>query len=257
MPRRSMVTAVLMATALTATSCSGGEVANASPNETGTVVVFAAASLAAAFSDMEMGFEAVNPGVDVQLNLAGSSTLREQILEGAPADVFASANAANMAQIVGAGEAESDPQVFARNLLQIAVPAENPGGVSGLEDFSRTELLVGLCAEGVPCGDFARRALRKAGVEPELDTNEPDVRALMTKIAADELDLGMVYVTDVLADDGSVLGIEIDADHNVEAAYPIVRLASSTNPSGADDFTRFVLSDAGRSILTLHGFHVS
>ena len=229
--------------------------ASVAPSLEGELLIFAAASLTDALDDVESAFEEANPGVDVQLNLAGSSALREQILEGAPADVFMSANASNMDQVVEAGEA-TDAEIFVTNILQIAVPAGNPGGVSGLEDFANEELLIGLCAEEVPCGDFGRQALENAGVTPATDTNEPDVRALLTKIAADELDAGIVYVTDVLAPDfaDAVEGIDIPTDVNVVAEYPLAVLANAPNPHAASAFVDFILSDAGQSILNEYGF---
>jgi molybdate transport system substrate-binding protein len=220
----------------------------------GTVLVFAAASLTDAFAEIATAFEAEYPGVDVQLNLAGSSSLREQILEGAPADVFASANRSNMDQLIEAGEVDGDARVFAENLLQIAVPAQNAAGVAGLEDFARQDLLIGLCAEGVPCGDFAREALANAGVEASIDTNEPDVRALLTKIGADELDAGIVYVTDIIAAGDLVEGIDIAEDVNVVASYPIAPLAEAPNAAAASAFVDFVLSEQGQSILVSYGF---
>jgi molybdate transport system substrate-binding protein len=194
--------------------------------------------------------------VDVQLNFAGSSALREQILEGAPADIFASANESNMSQVLEAGDLKGEPEIFVQNRLQIAVPAGNPGGVAGLEDFADGDLLIGLCASGVPCGDFAREALAKAGVEPSIDTNEPDVRALLTKLGEDELDAGIVYVTDVTSAGDLVEGMDIPAEHNVVADYPIAELADAPNPDGAAAFVDFVLSDEGKAILTGFGFTV-
>jgi len=222
----------------------------------GTVLVLAAASLTDAFAAVEAAFEAAHPGVDVQLNFAGSSALREQILEGAPADVFASANESNMSQVLEAGDLRGEPEIFLRNLLQIAVPAGNPGAVAGLEDFADGDLLIGLCAPGVPCGDFAREALAKAGVEPSIDTNEPDVRALLTKLGGDELDAGIVYVTDVTSAGDLVEGIDIPVEDNVVADYPIAELAEAPNPDGAAAFVDFVLSDEGKVILTSFGFTV-
>jgi molybdate transport system substrate-binding protein len=219
----------------------------------GDLLVSAAASLTDAFAEVETAFEAANPGVDVVLNLGSSSSLREQILEGAPADVFASANTSNMDQVVEA-DAASDPHIFATNLLQIAVPDGNEAGVTGLDDFANEDLLIGLCAEDVPCGDFARQALEKAGVNPSIDTNEPDVRALLTKIEAGELDAGIVYVTDVLSTAGSVEGIDISQEDNVVASYPIAALTAAPNPDAAAAFVEFILSAQGQAILQDFGF---
>ena len=226
-------------------SCGG------SPSE---VRVSAAASLNDAFSEIKVAFEATHPGVDILLNFGGSSALREQILEGAPVDVFASANMSIMDSVVAAGETVGEPRVFASNLLEIAVPPGNPGGVTSLIDFARPDLLVGLCAEAVPCGDFGRKALDKAGVVPSIDSDEPDVRALLNKIELGELDAGIVYATDVESAGGRVEGIEIPASDNVIATYPIAILVSAPNPRGADAFVEFVMSDAGREILTRYGF---
>lgn len=221
----------------------------------GEVLVSAAASLTDAFDEIETAFEAGNPGVDVILNLGSSSSLREQILGGAPIDVFAPANTSNMDQVVEGGEADSgNPQVFATNLLQIAVPAGNPGGVEALDDFANPDLLIGLCAESVPCGEFGRAALANAGVIPEVDSNEPDVRALLTKIEAGELDAGITYVTDVLSTGGAVEGITIPRDVNVVAEYPIALLRNAPNPDAAEAFVAFVLSVAGGKILASYGF---
>lgn len=222
----------------------------------GEVLVSAAASLTDAFAEVEAAFEAANPEVDVVLNLGSSPSLREQILEGAPADVFASANTSNMDQVVEAAEAV-DPEIFVLNLLQIAVPAGNPAGITGLEDFANEDLLIGLCAKEVPCGSFGRQALEKAGVTPAIDTNEPDVRALLTKVEAGELDAGIVYLTDVLSTDGAVEGVEIPEEFNVVAEYPIAALVNAPNPDTAAEFVEFVLSEEGQAILVSYGFSSS
>lgn len=219
----------------------------------GSITVFAAASLTDAFGAIADGFEAENPGVSVTLNFAGSSSLREQIRQGAPADVFASANPAVMRELVDAGAVDA-PEPFASNTLEIVVPAGNPGGVDSLDDFADESLLVGLCAEEVPCGEFARRVLALSGVEASLDTNEPDVRALLTKIGAGELDAAIVYRTDVLAGGGDVEGIEIPEMQNAVASYPVAVVADSDRRDVAGAFVDFVLGEDGQTILREHGF---
>ncbi|HEY7468841.1 MAG TPA: molybdate ABC transporter substrate-binding protein [Acidimicrobiia bacterium] len=256
---RRLSSAVVVALTLAGSACAAtdGQTATTTGSvsePSGELLVSAAASLTDAFADFESALEVANPDLDVVLNLGASSALREQILEGAPADVFASANTTNMDQVVEAGEAAGEPEVFTTNLLQIAVPAGNPAGVTGLEDFAREDLLIGLCAEGVPCGDFGLQALQKAGVTPVIDTNEPDVRALLTKIEAGELDAGITYVTDVLAAGGMVEGVSIPEEHNVVASYPIVHLAGGLNPDGAAAFVEFALSAEGQEILDEYGF---
>jgi molybdate transport system substrate-binding protein len=218
------------------------------------VLVSAAASLTDAFAEIETVFEAAHPTVDVTLNLAGSSTLRTQILEGAPVDLFASADRANMARVAEAGDLAGEPRVFARNRLQIAVPPGNPADVTGLADFARPELLVGLCAEGVPCGDLAREALSRADVVPAVDTHEPDVRALITKVELGELDAAVTYVTDVVAASRRAQGVDIPDDQNVSTGYPIAILAEAPDPEAARAFVELVLSADGQAILARHGF---
>lgn len=217
------------------------------------LVVSAAASLADAFASIESAFEEAYPGVDVVVNLAGSSALREQILEGAPVDVFASASRSDMDRVVAAGETVGEPRVFASNLLQIAVPPDNPGGVVGLGDFANEDLLIGLCADDVPCGDFAREVLANAGVVPSVDTNEGDVRSLLTKIEGGELDAGIVYVTDVVSS-RAVEGVGIPEEVNVVAEYPIGVMANGADRDGAAAFIEFVLSEEGQAIMAEFGF---
>ena len=235
--------------ALIATGC-----AATTSEEPTDVVVSAAASLSDAFSDIETAFESAHPEFDVLLNLAGSAALREQILEGAPADVFASANPEVMADVVEAGGVDGSPHVFAANTMVMAVPGGNPGGVIGLGDFEREALFVGLCAQSVPCGSLARQVLLDANVEPSVDTNEPDVRALLLKIGLAEIDLGMVYVTDAVAAASTVDAIPVPPQNAVSTLYPIARLVAAPNPDGGDAFIRFVVSDQGAEILEGHGF---
>ncbi|HET8618540.1 MAG TPA: molybdate ABC transporter substrate-binding protein [Acidimicrobiales bacterium] len=231
-----------------ATEPSGGQAVS------GPVTVFAAASLTDAFGALASAFEDANPDASVELNFGASSALREQILAGAPADVFASANTANMDQVVEAGAVEGEPEVFARNELQIVVPAGNPGDVRGLDDFADPDLLVGLCAEQAPCGQFGRRVLANANVTPAQDTDEPDVRSLLTKVEAADLDVGLVYATDVRAAGDAVEGIEIPEEDNVVADYPVAALSAATEPDVAAAFVAFVLSAAGQDVLASYGF---
>ncbi len=218
------------------------------------ILVSAAASLTDVFGAMEVAFEEAHPGSDVVLNLAGSSMLREQILEGAPVDVYASANRENMTQVAAADRVDGEPALFARNRLQIAVPSGNPAGITGLDDFARDELLLGLCAPDVPCGAFAEKALANAGVTPAVDTYEPNVRALLTKVETGDLDAAIVYATDVLSAGGKVDGIDLPESVRAETDYWIAVIADAPDRDGARRFVDFVLSDAGREILTSYGF---
>jgi molybdate transport system substrate-binding protein len=238
---------------LAAVACAGDSQQRAG-SDRDRLLVSAAASLTEAFVEIRSSFEAVHPQFEVELNFAGSSTLREQVLEGAPVDVFASADWANMDQLAADGQLSGEPTVFARNRLQIGVPAGNPARIGGLQAFANPRLLIGLCAEPVPCGEFARQALARAGITPEVDSDEPDVRALMTKLEAGELDAGIVYATDLLSSGGKVDGLEIPSEFNVVAEYPIAVLTHAPNPSAAADFVAFVLSEQGQDILASFGF---
>ena len=217
------------------------------------LVVSAAASLTEAFAEIETEYEDANPGVDVILNLGGSSLLREQILSGAPVGVFASASLQIMEQVSDAARIDGPYRVFARNRMAIAVPVGNPASVIGLDDLADEGLLVGLCAPAVPCGDLARKVFDAAGIRPAVDTEEPNVRSLLTKLEAGELDAAIVYATDLLASD-RVDGIPIADRYNETAEYPIGVVTGSPDPDGARAFVAFVLSAEGRQLLESHGF---
>lgn len=209
-----------------------------------------------AFEDLEARFEAANPGYEIELNLAGSSGLRAQILSGAPADVFASANQVVMDQVVAGGTVVGQPTDFATNRLQIAVPIGNPADIATIEDFARPDLFLGLCNPSVPCGSLAEAALAEADVTPSVDTREPDVRALLTKIALRELDGGIVYATDVAASPDEVEAVAVADDLTGRAVYPVAVLDQGENTAGGQAFVSFLLADEGRGILVDRGFEL-
>ena len=217
-----------------------------------SVRVSAASSLTLAFNEIEEEFEERHPDVDVVLNLGGSSLLRDQIRAGAQVDVFAPADSGIMSSLEVYGLIEGGAQVFARNTMTIAVPTGNPGEVDGVEDFSRGDLLLGVCAAGVPCGELARAILDASGTELAVHSQEPNVRSLLTKVAAGELDAGMVYVTDVLGE--GVTDVPIPEDVNQTTDYAIAVVADASNPDEASLFIDFVLSDIGQGILASNGF---
>ncbi|MGK2948743.1 MAG: molybdate ABC transporter substrate-binding protein [Acidimicrobiales bacterium] len=252
MRRLSAVFSMIAATTAVLASCGDGGTSE-TPTVAGSIRVFAAASLTDALAEVAAAFEAADPDAAIELSFAGSSSLREQILGGAPADVFASANEANMEQVIEAGEVEASA-IFATNRLQVVVPAGNPAGITGLDDLADPDLLIGLCAEEVPCGGLGRQALDAAGVTASPDTNEPDVRALLTKVEVGELDAALVYATDVVAGGDLVEGIDLPAEVEVVTAYPIGVVAGSGNADAARAFVDFVLSDEGQAILDDHGF---
>jgi molybdate transport system substrate-binding protein len=224
-----------------------------STEEGTTLRVFAAASLTDSFEEIAAGFEDQHPGVTVELNLGPSSGLAEQVVAGAPADVFASASPSTMETVVEA-ELASDPTVFATNSLRIAVPPGNPGAVSTLEDLASPDVAVAVCEPEVPCGAVAVEVLDNAGLDVEPATEEVDVRSVLTRVTLDEVDAGLVYVTDVLAAGDAVEGIEIPAAVNAATDYPIAALSSSDSAELAQAFVDRVLSEEGVAVLEDAGF---
>jgi molybdate transport system substrate-binding protein len=254
---RPSVTALLAAAVLALTGCAGAadSTPSASPSETsaqstlsGELNVYAAASLSGAFDAIAEAFTAENPDVTVSPVYDGSSTLVTQILEGAPADVFASADEANMDK---AEDAAIDPALFASNTLVIAVPAGNPGDVETLTDLA--DVTTVLCAPEVPCGAASAKLLAAAGVTVDAASLEQNVTAVLTKVAASEADAGLVYATDVIGRDDIEVIVPEGAD-DVVNHYPIAALADAANPDAAEAFVTFVLSDAGQKILADFGF---
>jgi molybdate transport system substrate-binding protein len=233
--------------------CSAAPVQETTEPDTlsGRVTVFAAASLTGSFQEIAEAFTDEHPGVEVVFNFGGSSGLATQIVEGAPADVFASASPATMTTVTDAGLTDGDPADFATNTLEIAIASGNPGDITGLEDFANPENTIALCAVDVPCGAAAAKLFDTAGIVPSVDTYEQDVKAVLTKVELGEVDAGIVYVTDVMDAGAAIEGIEIAS---APVAYPIAALAGAPNKPGADAFVAFVLSDAGQRILKASGF---
>ena len=231
-------------------STSGG---SSSPAVSGTVNVFAAASLKEAFTALGTTFEAANPGTKVVFNFGPSSGLATQITQGAPADVFASASAKSMDQVVKVGAATS-PADFAKNSMEIAVPLKNPAGIASVSDLAEPGVKVALCQAAVPCGSTAAKVLTNAKITVEPVTEEVDVKAVLSKVSLGEVDAGVVYVTDVLAAGDKVKGIEIPTDLNAATTYPIAALTKSVNSAAAQAFAAYVLSAEGATELTAAGF---
>lgn len=219
-----------------------------------SITVFAAASLTAAFTELGDAFMAAHPDTKVTFNFGASSELVTQIGEGAAADVFASADQRTMEQLVVAGHNGSDPVVFARNELQIIVEPGNPKGIASVADLADPDLVVVTCAPEVPCGAYAATLFANAGVDVTPKSLEKNVKAVVTKVTLGEADAGIVYRTDVLAAGASADGVDIPADLNVLADYPIVVTDTAANVDAANAFTAFVTSAAGEEILTRFGF---
>jgi molybdate transport system substrate-binding protein len=234
-------------------SGSGSSPSASSGGVSGTVTVFAAASLTESFTTIGRQFEAAHPGTTVKFNFGASSSLAENINQGAPADVFASASPTNMQQVVAGGGA-SDAKTFANNVMEIAVPPDNPADVTQVTDLARSGVKVALCQPQVPCGKVAQEVFTKADITVQPVTQGADVKAVLTTVQLGEVDAGMVYQTDVRAAGTKVKGIGIPADQNASTSYPIAALTEAPNSAGAAAFVDYVLSPDGEKVLEQAGF---
>jgi len=219
----------------------------------GTVTVLAAASLTETLEELVAEFTDRHPGVDVVVSYGGSSALAEQIVAGAPVDVFFSANESTMQRVVDAGLAV-DPEVLLGNVLQIAVPAGNPGGVTGLADFADPALTIALCDPAVPCGSAAVKLFELTGITAAPDTLEEDVKAALAKVALGEVDAALVYATDVIAAGGDVEGIEVPEAVEAINHYPLTLLTEAPNPEAAQALIDFLRTDEALAVFTRAGF---
>ena len=232
---------------------SAAAAASSSASLTGTVNVFAAASLQETFTTLKKQFEVAHPGVTVTPNFGASSALAQQINQGAPADVFASASQTNMDQVVQAGGASSST-AFAKNVLEIAVPPANPGNIRSVNDLAKPGVKVAACQSQVPCGSVAGMVFANAHVTVTPVSQEADVKAVLTKVQLGEVDAGVVYVTDVKAAGDKVKGVPIGSGVNASTSYPIATLTKAPNPEAAAAFVAFVLSSEGQAVLEAGGF---
>lgn len=250
------ITSLVAAAALLCLAgCGDGGPAPAAGGEvTGGVTVFAAASLTESFTQIGEDFEAAHPGTVVTFNFAGSSQLATQVNEGAPADVFAAASPATMKTVTDAGNGDGGPVTFVRNQLVIAVPKGNPAGVTGLADLTKPGVKVALCAEQVPCGAAARKALDAAGVALTPVTLEQDVKAALSKVKLGEVDAALVYRTDAKAASSDVDGVEFPESAGAVNDYPMVVLKDAPNKAAARAFVAYVQSDKAKAVLTAAGF---
>jgi molybdate transport system substrate-binding protein len=249
---------------------SGGVTASEVPRIQGELTVFTAASLTDAFKEMAAEIEQANPGTKLTFNFAGSPTLRTQLAQGARADVFASADEPNMHGAEKDGTISGEPQIFARNLLVVVVPAKNPAGIHTLQDLAKPKVKLVLTNKDVPVGNYARQALEKLSQDPgygpdfakrvltNLVSEETNVKQVASKVQLGEADAGIVYSTDVTPPlRAAVQVIQIPPEFNVIAKYPIAAVKGARNEAGARAFIAHVLSPAGQAILARHGFLVS
>ena len=250
----ALVTVVAFAAASTAVA--GAPAAKPKASKlSGSITVSAAASLTDVFTKLGADFQKANRGTTITFNYAASSALASQIQGGAPADVFASADGANMQKVVTTGQVTSDPVDFTANLLTIVVKKGNPKGVKGLGDLPKLGV-VSLCAAAVPCGRYATQMLSQDGVTIPSDkiTLGQDVKATLAAVQSGDADAAIVYVTDAKAAGSTVTEVPIAASLNVLAIYPIAPVAASQNAKLADAWVQYVISPAGQKTLAKFGF---
>jgi molybdate transport system substrate-binding protein len=253
--RRTVAATLTAVAAFTLAACGSNEApagssSSSTPALSGTINVFAAASLTGTFTQLGKDFEAAHPGVKVVFNFAGSSALAQQINQGAPADVFASAAPKNMDQVTDKGTETT----FVKNKLEIAVPKGNPGKITGLKDFADKNKKIAICAVQVPCGAAAKKVFDATKIVAQPDSLEQDVKAALAKVSLGEVDAALVYKTDVLAAKDKVEGIEFPEADKAINEYPIATLTKAKNPDGAKAFVDYVLSAQGKTVLTDAGF---
>ena len=246
--------------ACVALAACGGTASTSSPAPTpltGTISVFAAASLTDSFNALGRAFQQQHGGVTVRFNYAGTPTLVTQIEQGAQADVFAAADTTNMDKLKTDGFTSGTPEVFAHNQLEIVVAPGNPKGINSLSDLTKPGVIYISAAPAVPAGKYSLQALQKAGVTVTPKSLETDVKSVVSKIELGEADAGIVYTTDVKAAGSKVTGVPIADQYNVVATYPIVTVKGTQNDPLASVFIAFVLSSTGQSTLGSFGFQHS
>jgi molybdate transport system substrate-binding protein len=219
-----------------------------------TLTVYAAASLTKTFEQIGAEFEDQHDGVKVEFSFGGSSDLVAQLQQGAPADVFASADTANMEKLTADDLQAGDPRGFASNTLEIATPPGNPGGITSFDDLAREGLNVVVCAPEVPCGAATVRAEEVTGVTLDPVSEEQSVTDVLAKVTSGEADAGLVYVTDVAGAGDAVTGVPFPESDEIVNTYPIVALEDSEHPDLAEEFVDLVLGDTGQAILEEAGF---
>nr|WP_220474428.1 molybdate ABC transporter substrate-binding protein [Propionibacterium ruminifibrarum] len=245
--------AVAVALSATVVGCSSGDASSdSSQDETTVLTVYAAASLTASYDEMATAFETEHPGVDVQFNYAGSQTLVDQITQGAPADVLATANTSTMSKAVDAG-AVGETTEFATNVLTLITPAGNPAGVTGLDDSLDAAQLV-ICAPEVPCGSATQQLTELLGVTLNPVSEEQQVTDVVGKVTSGEATAGIVYRTDAMEAGDQVTEVPIEGADQVVNHYPIATVNESEHAELAQQFVDYVLSDAGQATLSKYGF---
>jgi molybdate transport system substrate-binding protein len=248
------VGALVLAGCSSSTTSSPPAGSSGSGKLSGTLVVFAATSLTDAFNKIGAQFQKAHPGVTVKFNYNGSSSLATSINQGAPADVFASASPTNMKTVTDAGDASGTPQIFTSNTGEIMVESGNPEKITSVKDLANSKVKVVVCAPEVPCGALAEDIFKNAGVKVKPVSEETNVGGVVTKVTLGEADAGIVYVTDVKANESKAEGVPIPASQNDVTEYPIVEVKGAPNASAAKAFMSYVLGPDGQQVLASFGF---
>ncbi len=252
--RRGIVAVISTVLAVVLGASAASAAPTPAPVPTGSITVSAAASLTDVFPVIANAFMKKYPGTSVKFNFAGSSTLVQQVIAGAPVDVLATASEPTMWTAVNAGHVGT-PLLFAKNTMAIAMPPGNPAKITGLSSLARPGLLVAECAVTVPCGAAARDLLARNAVSIRPVTMELDVRAVLAKVMAGEVDAGIVYVTDVRSVGPRVSSVTIPSDLNVTTTYPIAAVNGAANPTAAAAFVNYVrFTPSAQGILRAYGF---
>ncbi|ANH38491.1 Molybdate-binding periplasmic protein precursor [Nocardioides dokdonensis FR1436] len=229
-----------------------GEPSSSGTSGSESLTVLAAASLTETFTELAAQFEAEHPGVEVTLAFDSSATLAQQALEGAPADVLATADTRTMESAAAA--LAGAPELFATNTLVLVVPAGNPAGIEGLDDLSAEGVDYVACVETAPCGAVWAALAEQAGVETDAASLEVDVKAVLARVVADEADAGLVYATDAVAAGDAVETITVPGAEQQPTSYPLSILQQTQQPDLAQDFVDLVLGEVGSRVLADAGF---
>ena len=247
-----------VSTALTAamvlTGCGASSSGSGSGKESGTLTVLGASSLTETFTTLAKDFEAAHPGVKVKLAFDSSATLAEQVDQGAPADVLATADTTTMQTVRDSGGVDGTAHLFATNHLQLAVPRKNPAGITRFSDLGKPGVKLVVCVATAPCGKLAAKVLASTGIATKPVSEEVDVKAVLSKVQLDEADAGLVYATDAVAAAGKVTAIDVPTTHQNLNSYPVAVLKEAKKPALARAWVDLVLSAKGQKVLRDAGF---
>lgn len=253
------IAAALLGLSLAVAGCSSGSPSGSTESaapaaESKTVTVFAAASMKTTFTELGKTFEASHTGTKVTFNFAGSQTLAEQITQGAQVDAFASANEANMKTVTDAGLAAGEPKIYATNTLEIAVPPDNPAGITSFADLAKEGVKVVVCAPAVPCGAATEKVEKATGITLSPVSEEQAVTDVLAKVQAGEADAGLVYKTDVISAGETVKGVPFAESQEAVNKNSIVGLKNGPQAALGQEFVDLVLSSDGQKVLADAGF---